>query len=168
MQRNTSTDFWEYLSQKQKDLINQGDFIRHEVIEKGKYNFDDYAFMVFPYAKAYEGFLKQLFKDTGFLTQEDYVSDYIRLGKLMSPNMVGKLGDRSLYQKLVSVGSKDLADKIWDSWKNGRNRVFHYFPHNLEAISLSEAEIKKQMILETMEYAFQQLYVNRPQREASS
>lgn len=158
MQRNTSTDFWKYLSQKQKDLIGQGDFIRGEVIEEGKYNFDDYAFMVFPYAKAFEGFLKQLFKDIGFLTQEDYESDYLRLGKLLSPNMARKLGEASLYEKLISVGSKDLADKIWDSWKNGRNRVFHYFPHNLEAITLAEAEEKMKIILETMEYAYDNLY----------
>ena len=158
MQHDTTTDFWQYLSQKQKDLIRQGDFIRHEVIEEGKYNFDDYAFMVFPYAKAFEGFLKQLFRDTGFLTEEEYVSDHLRLGKLMSPNMAGKLGDMSLYNKLVSVGSKDLADKIWDSWRNGRNRVFHYFPHNLEAITLTEAEEKSKMILKTMEYAYDNLY----------
>ncbi len=161
MQHDTTTDFWKYLSQKQKDLIHQGDFIRHEVIEEGKYNFDDYAFMVFPYAKAFEGFLKQLFKDIGFLTQEDYVSDHLRLGKLMSPNMAGKLGDLSLYKKLVSVGSKDLADKIWDSWRNGRNRVFHYFPHNLEAITLTEAEEKTEMIIETMEYAYDNLYPSK-------
>lgn len=161
MQHDATTDFWKYLSQKQKDLIGQGDFIRHEVIEEGKYNFDDYAFMVFPYAKAFEGFLKQLFKDVGFLTQEEYVSDHLRLGKLMSPNMAGKLGDLSLYKKLVSVGSKDLADKIWDSWRNGRNRVFHYFPHNLEAITLSEAEEKTEMILETMEYAYDNLYPSK-------
>ncbi len=165
MQHDTTTDFWKYLSQKQRDLINQGDFIRHEVIEEGKYNFDDYAFMVFPYAKAFEGFFKQLFKDIGFLTQEDYESDYLRLGKLLSPNMVRKLGEASLYEKLVSVGSKDLADKIWDSWRNGRNRVFHYFPNNLEAITLTEAEEKKEMMLETMEYAYDKLY---PAKNTSS
>ena len=158
MLHDTTTDFWKYLSQKQKDLINQGDFIRNEVIKEGKYNFDDYAFVVFPYAKAFEGFLKQLFKDTGFLTEEEYISDYLRLGKLMSPNLVGKLGDMSLYKKLIDVGSKDLADKIWDSWRNGRNRVFHYFPHNLEAISLSEAQKKIEVMLETMEYAYDNLY----------
>ena len=158
MQHDTTTDFWKYLSQKQKDLIHQGDFIRHEVIEEGKYNFDDYAFMVFPYAKAFEGFLKQLFKDIGFLTQDEYISDHLRLGKLMSPNMAGKLGEASLYKKLVSAGSRDLADKIWDSWRNGRNRVFHYFPHNLEAITLNEAVEKTEMILETMEYAYNNLY----------
>ena len=165
MPHDTSTEFWKYLSQKQKDLIHQGDFIRHEVIEEGKYNFDDYAFMVFPYAKAFEGFLKQLFKDTGFLTEEEYISDHLRLGKLLSPNMARKLGEASLYEKLISVGSKDLADKIWDSWRNGRNRVFHYFPHNLEAITLTEAEEKSQMILETMEYAYDNLY---PAKDANS
>jgi len=158
MQHDTTTEFWKYLSQKQKDLIGQGDFIRHEVIEEGKYNFDDYAFMVFPYAKAFEGFLKQLFRDTGFITQEEYESDHLRLGKLMSPNMAIKLGEASLYEKLTSVGSKDLANEIWDSWRNARNRVFHYFPNNLEAITLSEAEEKIKKILDTMEYAYDNLY----------
>ena len=70
-----------------------------------------------------------------------------------------------MYEKLISVGSKDLAEKIWDSWRNGRNRVFHYFPHNLEAITLTEAEEKSQMILETMEYAYDNLY---PAKDANS
>ncbi|MBP6044722.1 MAG: hypothetical protein WAT72_02770 [Microgenomates group bacterium] len=158
MQHDTTTDFWKYMSQKQKDLIHQGDFIRHEVIEEGKFNFDDYAFMVFPYAKAYEGFLKQLFKDIGFISESDYFSDHLRLGKLMSPHMVGKLGDESLYKKLVDFGTRDLAERMWTSWTEGRNRVFHYFPHNLEAITLEEAEQKKEMILDTMMYAYEQLY----------
>lgn len=162
MQRDESSNFWNYLSQKQKDLIHQGDFIRNEVIEEGKYNFDDYAFMVFPYAKAFEGFLKQLFKDVGLISEAEYFSDHMRLGKLMSPNMAGRLGEASLYKKLVRIGSKKLADEIWDNWTNARNRVFHYFPHNLEAITLKEAEEKKERIIKTMEDAYDSLYPTRP------
>lgn len=158
MQRNTSTDFWKYLSQKQIDLILQGDFLREEVIQKGKYNFKDYSFIVFPYAKAFEGYLKQLFKDIGFISHLDYISDHLRLGKLMSPNLVGRLGDRSLYTKMTNVGTKDLADKIWMTWKEGRNQIFHYFPHNLKAISLEEAEAIMAQIMSTMELAYDDLY----------
>ncbi len=162
-----SPEFWNYLSQKQKDLLHQGDFIRHEVIEEGKYNFDDYAFIVFPYAKAFEGFLKQLFKDIGFLSESDYSSDHLRLGKLMSPHLVGRLRDRSLYKKLLQYGTKELAERIWKSWTEARNRVFHYFPHNLEAITLQEAEEKKDLILSTMQYAFDQLYQRKPEQPQS-
>ncbi len=158
MQRDTSSDFWKYLSQKQVDLILQGDFLREEVIQKGKYDFKDYSFIVFPYAKAYEGYLKQLFKDIGFISHLDYISDHLRLGKLMSPNLVGRLGDRSLYTKMVRIGSKDLADQIWQVWKEGRNQVFHYFPHNTKALSLEEAETIMNSITQTMEHAYTTLY----------
>lgn len=143
--------FWQYLSQPQKDLILEGQYLMNDVIRHGNYQFKDYSFLVFPFAKAYEGFLKQLFKDIKFISHLDYISDHLRLGKLMSPNLVGRLGERSLYQKMQETVSKDFADRVWNTWKLGRNQIFHYYPHNIKGISFEEAEKIVNEIIKTME-----------------
>jgi hypothetical protein len=151
---------WEYLSQPQKDLINQGKFIIEEIIEEGKYNFDDYCFVVFPFAKAYEGFLKQLLLDVGFITAEEYNSDHFRLGKVLSPNLELKLGNRSVYRKICNNANYQLSDDIWEAWKIGRNQVFHYFPHNIKSLTFEEASRIIQMLIDTMEKAVLDLKIN--------
>ena len=114
-------------------------------------------FLVFPFAKAYEGFLKQIFKDVKFISHLDYISNHLRLGKLMSPNLIEKLGDRSLFKKIRDQAGQELADRIWNAWKLGRNQVFHYFPHNLRAISFKEAEKIVNEIIVTMEEVYGKL-----------
>ncbi|MGB9882980.1 MAG: hypothetical protein ACPLRN_00465 [Microgenomates group bacterium] len=153
-----TSGFWFYLSKSQKDLINEGMYLMNDVIKDKVYHFKDYSFLVFPFAKAYEGFLKQLFKDIKFISHLDYISDHLRLGKLMSPNLVNKLGERSLYKKIKDRVGQDLADKIWNCWKIGRNQVFHYYPHNIKALSFGEAEAITEEILQTMEESYQRLY----------
>lgn len=152
-----TSDFWFYLSQNQKDLINEGVYLMNDIIRDNAYHFKDYSFLVFPFAKAYEGFLKQLFKDIKFISHLDYISDHLRLGKLMSPNLVQKLGERSLYKKIKEKAGINLADKIWHCWKIGRNQVFHYYPHNIKALSFSEAEAIIDEILATMEESYKRL-----------
>ncbi len=151
--------FWEYLSQNQKDLILEGDYLMNSIIKNQSYQFKDYSFLIFPYAKAYEGYLKQLFKDINFISHLDYISDHLRLGKLMSPNLVGRLGQRSLYKKIQDSSAKELADRIWETWKLGRNQIFHYFPHNLKAVSFQDAEQIIDKIIKTMEEAYIKLKV---------
>jgi len=154
-----TSDFWFYLSQTQKDLINEGLYLMNDVIKNHAYHFKDYSFLVFPFAKAYEGFLKQLFKDVKFISHLDYISDHLRLGKLLSPNLVNKLRERSLYKKIKEKAGQELADKIWNAWKLGRNQVFHYYPHNIKALTFSQAESIIDNILSTMEESYRRLKV---------
>ena len=154
---DTYREFWQYLSHEQQDLLLQGDYMMNEIIHKNRHEFKDYSFIVFPYAKAYEGYLKQLFKDIGFISHLDYISDHLRLGKLMSPNLADRLGDRSLYRRVYKT-SPDLADAIWNTWKVGRNQVFHYFPHNLKALSFEEAQKLVNTIIQTMQESYHTLY----------
>lgn len=151
--------FWSYLPQEQKDLIQQGDYLMNEIIRHQSYQFKDYSFLVFPYAKAYEGFLKQLFRDADLISRLDYVSDHLRLGKLMSPNLVRRLGGKSLYKKISDRASQKLADDIWETWKMGRNQTFHYFPHNLRSLSFEEAEELVKKIIMIMEEAYAMLHI---------
>jgi len=154
-----TSDFWFYLSKNQKDLINEGLYLMNDVIKNHAYYFKDYSFLVFPFAKAYEGFLKQLFLDVKFISHLDYISDHLRLGKLLSPNLVNKLKERSLYKKIKDKAGQDLADKIWNAWKIGRNQVFHYYPHNLKALTFSQAESIIDNILSVMEESYGKLKV---------
>lgn len=151
--------FWQYLSQSQKDLILEGQFLMDKIIKEGKYNFKDYSFLVFPFAKACEGFLKKIFLDVGFISHLDYISDHFRLGKVLSPKLVEKLADRSVYQRIVGFAGSELAEKIWNAWKIGRNQVFHYFPHNLKSLTFSEAEETTNQIIATMEEAVLRLKI---------
>ncbi len=147
--------FWNYLSQNQKDLILEGQYMMKDVLgDNVHYKFKDYSFIVFPFAKAYEGFLKQLFKDINFISHLDYISDHLRLGKLLSPNLISRLGERSLYKKITESSSKEFAEKIWQTWKIGRNQVFHYYPHNLKALSFEEAETIVNQIIQMMEESY--------------
>ena len=80
-----------------------------------------FLIVVFPFAKANEGFLKQIFRDKKLISRLDYISDHLRLGKLMSPNLIGKLGPDSLYLKIENGYSKELAEKVWNVWsENGK------------------------------------------------
>ncbi len=152
-----TSDFWQYLSQNQKDLILEGQYLMNDIIKDQAYQFKDYSFLVFPFAKAYEGFLKQLFKDCKFISHLDYISDHLRLGKLMSPHLISRLGERSLYKKIEEKIDRQLAERIWETWRSGRNQIFHYFPHNIKAISFIEAEKIIGEIVETMEEAHKKL-----------
>jgi len=152
--KSTKGLLWEYLSQTQRDLIDEGQYLMNEVIQDHAYRFKDYSFLIFPFAKTYEGFLKQLFKDVGFMSHLDYISDHLRLGKLLSPHLIMKLGDKSLYEKIRINGSRELAETIWKTWKLGRNEIFHYFPHNIRAVTFDEANRVVGNILETMEIAY--------------
>jgi len=143
--------FWQYLSQNQKDLILEGGYLMNDIIKNQKYHFKDYSFLIFPYAKAFEGFLKKLFLDIKFISHLDYISDHLRLGKLLAPELVSRLGGRSLYKKTEQAAGTKLADRVWATWKLGRNQVFHYFPHNLKAVTFSEAENVVNQIIQTME-----------------
>ena len=133
----------------------------NDIIADHAYHFKDYSFLVFPFAKAYEGFLKQLFKDAKFISHLDYISDHLRLGKLMSPNLINRLGERSLYKKIKDSAGEDLAQKIWNVWKIGRNQIFHYFPHNLKAITFGEADKIVTEILKTMEETYERINIQR-------
>lgn len=156
---------WQYLSQAQKDLILEGQYLMHDIVKDHAYQFKDYSFLIFPFAKAYEGFLKQLFKDIGFISHLDYISDHLRLGKLLSPHLEIKLGDRSLYRQIRTAGGEDLSKRIWETWKLGRNQVFHYFPHNVKAVTFSDAERTIDELLGTMDESYNQLKLMKVQQK---
>lgn len=133
------------LTPQQRELFKEG-FHLVEHVEKHKDQFGDYSFVVFPFAKAYEGFLKEVFLKSGMIEEEDYLSKHFRIGKVMSPNMEQRLQSSSVYRKICNRKNCDLSEKIWRTWKVSRNQVFHYYPDNYEALSFDEAVKRIEMI----------------------
>lgn len=158
MKLGVSQKLWDYMSEAQHDLLDQGDHLlahAKEDVENRRFIFNDYSFVVFPFAKAYEGFLKQLFLDAHYIRETDYTSDHFRVGKVLTPFLVKRLRDRSVYKKICDNVSCDFADRLWGTWKRGRNLVFHYYPHNLKSLALVEAEEIAKLIIATMEEAIE-------------
>ncbi|MBI2617424.1 hypothetical protein HYW55_04780 [Candidatus Gottesmanbacteria bacterium] len=156
---------WEYLSPNQKGLIKEGLFLLHDITEHPRLEISDYSYVVFPFAKAYEGFLKQLFLDCSFITKEQYGGDHFRIGRALNPHLEKHLRWESIYDKVVeATGDRILADRMWSIWKQGRNLVFHYFPHNFRALSFSEAESIIQEILRVMDESIVELQTRLPRK----
>jgi hypothetical protein len=144
--------FWQYLSEGQKGLIEEGLYLLEDTKNHRDARITDYSYLVFPFAKAYEGFLKKLFLDIGFISQSEYEGDHFRIGKALNPHLEKRLRKWSVYDKIVErCGNRQLADMLWNVWRRGRNQVFHYFAHNFKALTLSEAEEIIDHILSVME-----------------
>lgn len=133
------SQLWNYMIPEIRDLIEDGEVILNFVYEnKHKAEISDYSFIVFPFAKAYEGFLKRFFLDSGLITEDEYYSDEIRIGRLLNP---GYEDNTSIYRKICNnpgVG-KHMPGRLWSAWKRGRNLVFHYFPNNFRRLGYDEA-----------------------------
>lgn len=154
--------WWNYIEEDLQELLVASEFLTNVVkswggdMPQGSKVFHDYSFVVFPAAKAYEGFLKKMFLDLGFIRYEDYVGKRFRIGKALNPFLEKRLRDsESVYDRIEKYcGGKELADLLWDAWTNGRNLVFHWFPEDKKAISFKEAEDKIRMIINAMDKAF--------------
>lgn len=166
--------WWEYLDHDHKELFIQSHLLLKTAQEweksltNGRDTFHDYAFIVFPAAKAYEGFLKSLFLDMGFITQSEFKGKRIRVGKALNPSLyVSEMKKHrryrrmrkrlSIYDKLtIYCNGPELADKLWTTWRQCRNQLFHWFPSEKNAIDLGEAKEKLNQILDTMDLAFKE------------
>ena len=133
-----------YIDSVMRDLLQESmDLLEVEKkkIVEGVKPYHDYGFIVFPAAKAYEGFLKKLFLDMEVITKQQFLSDHFRIGRALSPSLPKKYRVGWVFGKLVQYCQGDtLPMEMWQAWKMARNRVFHYFPQHQECINLTEAE----------------------------
>ena len=151
---------WQYMSPQQRILAGDGEFLLNDSSHHVPPEPTDYSYLVFPFAKMYEGFMKQLLRDVGIITDEDYKSEHFRIGKALSPTLANRLGPRSAYAQLQARYSKDLATRLWHTWKESRNLVFHYFPHNYRALTRDQAMLLIQNISDAMEQAVRETNVH--------
>ncbi|MFZ5933223.1 MAG: hypothetical protein ACOYT7_04075 [Patescibacteria group bacterium] len=154
--------WWSYVEEDIRELLLTAELLATK-IEGWEEKLHDYAFVVFPAAKAYEGFLKKLFLDMGFISAEEYFGKRFRIGKALNPSLERELrGKESVYDRVVEFcqGPK-LANKLWETWKNCRNLTFHWFPKERNAITFAEAKEKVEMIIAAMDAAFKECKINR-------
>lgn len=69
-----------YLQPPERELIQISlELLARE--ERLNSSFSDYSFIVFPFAKAYEGFLKKFFYDMSLISRDVYESHRFRIGR---------------------------------------------------------------------------------------
>jgi hypothetical protein len=159
--------WWDYLGSDLQKLLLTSDFIYRAVeswgadLPGGIKEFDDYSFVVFPAAKAYEGFLKKLFLDLNFITEEDYYGKHFRIGKALNPSLPRQLRREGVYDKIVKYcQGEDLAKKLWDTWRLSRNLTFHWFPNEKNALTFQEAGERVDMIINAIDQSFRECKIS--------
>lgn len=151
----TNHVWWNFIHGDLKELLKESNTLINKV-EGWKEKFHDYAFVIFPAAKAYEGFLKTLFHDMGLITDEEYFGKRFRIGRALNPALENNFREKeSVYDKLVGFcQGKELPNALWETWREGRNLLFHWFPNQKNVIDFEEAKGIFQKILITMDLAF--------------
>ncbi len=134
--RNSS--LWSFTSDNVKELLADGEILL-EGAKNHVHEISDYSYVVFPFSKAYEGFLKKLFLDLKLIKEDEYYGDEIRIGRILNPHFIHE--HQNVFKKMRTSGEAvtTLIGKMWEAWQKGRNRVFHYFPHNFRRLSIEEA-----------------------------
>lgn len=167
MQVNLSVKPWyDYLEEDLLELL----FESFELLDKvpdWHDGFHDYSFVVFPAAKAYEGYLKKLFLDLGFISKEDYFGRHFRIGKALNPQLEPRFRENeSIYDQLVNFsGDKYLGDMLWDTWRTCRNLIFHWFPNEQRAISFEEAKNRVEKIVDAIDESFKECIIKNKNEE---
>lgn len=141
------------MDEPMQDLAAES-FMLLEKESKNGGSLHDYSFVVFPIAKAYEGFLKKLFRDLGFINKSQYRGDRFRIGRALNPNLPKRYQWDWVYAKLVGYCQEErLPLHLWEVWKTARNKIFHYFPDHHEFISLTKAKELVDQIAQIMDEA---------------
>ena len=106
--------WWDYLEEDIKELLEESLYL-HEKVASWRTGFHDYAFVVFPAAKAYEGFLKKLFLDLHLISENDYYGKHFRIGKALNPDLPDKFkNDDYVYDKLANFcHNEELPNILW-------------------------------------------------------
>ncbi len=139
------------LTEQQSAFINRLDVQLQQLVElsytllyrekNSTEKFPDYSFIVFPAAKAYEGFLKIYLFDLQLISERTFEGKRLRIGRTLNPDVhVNQRDEYWLYDDLERLCSKELAQELWETWLQCRNKVFHFFPKDVSPLSLLQAE----------------------------
>lgn len=149
--------WWEYLDKSQRELFVQSVLLLEREERNTKDQFHDYSFVVFPAAKAYEGFLKRMFFDLRLIAKTDFEGDHFRIGRSLNPSLPERYRDHSfIYFKLAdSCGGEETPRLLWEVWKQARNLLFHWFPKKENVVTLTGAAARLEMIFSAMDRSFE-------------
>lgn len=146
-----SQEWYKLLSPTEKSLVDTSVLLCNTLDDTG---YPDYSFVVFPMAKAYEGFLKRFFWEQGLIDQEAYESRRFRIGRAFNPDVNSNQRDEWwIFDDVARVCGLVLTREMWDAWLECRNQVFHYFPSRYEALSLAAAEARLRQMIAAIEGA---------------
>lgn len=88
-------------------------------------------------AKAYEGILKKAFLDLELIDAKTYFGKRFRVGKAINPDVhINSRDQYWLFDDIEQLCSTAVSRQLWETWLESRNRVFHYYPDNADAITL--------------------------------
>lgn len=147
--------WWNYLDRVQQDLIRQSLYLIEDEEKKSR-ALSDYSFVVFPAAKAYEGFLKKLFFDLGLIDRNQFSGERFRIGRALNPAIFKEYPQESVYEKLNRFcGGEAIPEKLWKTWKTSRNLVFHFFPEKGNLVIFPEAKKRVEEIVDAISFSFQ-------------
>lgn len=158
--------WWGYLEGDLQDLLSES-VVLSQKASLWEEKFHDYSFVVFPAAKAYEGFLKKVFLDLELITKKDYFGKRFRIGKALNPSLPPKYQDKSwVYDDLTKFcKGEDLPKNLWRTWKLSRNLVFHWFPKEKRALGLVEAQERLGYVVDSIDSFFAECGVDLNQNE---
>lgn len=146
-----SQSWYVNLPQWQKELVRTS-FELYSREERTRSNFSDYSFLVFPMAKAYEGYIKHFLYSASMISQSLFNDHRFRIGRALNPDVHPDRQDEFwLYGRVSRYCGEDLARLMWNTWLECRNQVFHYFPDNEKRLTLDEAAKKLEMIATTID-----------------
>lgn len=149
--------WYHFLDEDMRQLADLGMYLlnRERAAEE---NLVDYSFVVFPMAKAYEGFVKKFLLKSKLISQETYESNHFRIGKSLNPAL--DTDDRNgewIYGKLEEAcqGTEGagVAMAMWEAWRLCRNKLFHYFPNYEQQISIETAGERIELLKKAMSLA---------------
>lgn len=151
MQPISEESWYQYLSPGQQKLVK----VTSELLKNEKdLQLDDYSFIVFSMAKAYEGFLKKLLLELGLISYKVYQGRKFRIGRALNPDIKFHQRDKYwLYDDVADKCGRVVAESLWKTWLTCRNRVFHFFPKEQSFLTYLEAKDKVQQIEKSMSKA---------------
>lgn len=146
--------WWKYLYHDIKELLEES-ILLCERVKGWDEKFHDYSFVVFPAAKAYEGFLKKLLLDLQLINWEDYKGKRFRIGKALNPALEGDARvSEGVYDQLADIGGRNFAEALWETWRTCRNLLFHWFPDEKNAIDFEEARYRVKQVVDTLDLVY--------------
>ena len=114
----------------------------------------DYSYLIFPAAKAYEGFLKNFLLDLNLVSERACYDKHFRIGRSLNPDVRQNQRDEFwLYDDVSRKCGKEVARLLWEAWLKCRNQVFHYFPDKPQLLNLETAISRLKLLEEAMEAA---------------
>lgn len=150
-------DWFNYLNDCQKRLLEQS-LVLSEEVTRLKEQFYDYSFLVMSASKAYEGFIKDFLLKHRLISQKRHDGKRFRVGKALNPAIAENNPDgfENLFDDLIELfGGKEIPMTMWETWKECRNEVFHYFQNQEKAITLVQAKEKIEKIIETIRLVYE-------------